>query len=76
LARAAGGDKGIALPKSALSMNNAGETVLWVHTGPERFESRRVAFRALGTDRVAITSGLSAGERVVVSGATLLAQVR
>jgi hypothetical protein len=76
LARAAGGDKGVALPKSALSMNNAGETVLWVHTGPERFESRRVAFRALGTDRVAIISGLSAGERVVVSGATLLAQVR
>lgn len=74
--RAAGGGHGIALPKSALSMNSAGETVVWVHTEAERFESRRVAYRALGTDSIAVDSGLSAGERVVVAGATLLAQVR
>jgi biotin carboxyl carrier protein len=70
------GRTGIALPKSALNQNSAGETVVWVHTEAERFEARRVTYRALGVDSVAVDSGLNAGERVVVAGATLLAQVR
>jgi hypothetical protein len=76
LLKTAGGGKGIALPKSAMSLNSAGETVVWVHTEAERFEARRVTYRALGVDSIAIDSGLNAGDRVVVAGATLLAQVR
>lgn len=76
LARTATSGQGIAVPKAALALNNAGETVVWVHRDAERFESRRVTQRALDADTVAVASGLKAGERVVVSGATLLSQVR
>lgn len=67
---------GIAVPRSALSTNSAGETVVWLHTEPERFEPRRISQRALDADRVAVGAGLEAGDRVVTSGAHLLAQVR
>lgn len=76
LARTVASSPGMALPKSALSLNNAGETVVWVHTQAERFEPRRVMQRALDADTVALDSGVKPGERVVVSGATLLAQFR
>lgn len=75
-ARLATSGKGIALPRSALSLNNAGETVVWVHSEPERFEPRQVQHRPLDANAIAVSSGLKAGERVVVHGATLLAQVR
>lgn len=75
-ARQAASGQGITVPKSALTMNGAGEAIVWVHSEPERFEPRRVKHRTLGVDSVAISVGLSAGERVVVDGATLLAQVR
>lgn len=75
-ARLAAAGDGIAIPKTALSVNGAGETVIWVHREAERFEARRVTQRPLDAARVAIGSGLKAGERVVVEGATLLSQVR
>lgn len=68
--------QGITVPRSALTLNAAGEAVVWVHSDPERFEPRRVQHRTIGADGVAIGVGLSPGERVVVEGATLLAQVR
>lgn len=69
-------ESGIAVPRSALTTNSAGDTVVWVHTQPERFEQRRISQRPLDADRVAVGAGIQAGERVVTSGATLLAQVR
>ena len=75
-ARQAASSQGIAVPKSALTMNGAGEAIVWVHSDPERFEPRRVKHRPLGIDSIAISLGLSTGERVVVDGATLLAQIR
>lgn len=75
-ARQAASGQGITVPKSALTINGAGEAMVWVHSEPERFEPRRVKQHTLGVDSVAISAGLSAGERVVVNGATLLAQVR
>jgi hypothetical protein len=75
-ARLAQAGQGIAIPKSALSQNGAGETVVWVHAAAERFEPRRISQRPLDANRVAVSAGLKAGERVVTDGATLLAQVR
>lgn len=75
-ARQVASGQGITVPKSALTLNAAGEALVWVHSDPERFEPRRVKQRMLGVDSVAISAGLAAGERVVVDGATLLAQVR
>lgn len=75
-ARMASSGQGIALPRSALSLNNAGETVVWVHSEAERFEPRSVRHRVLDAQMIAVSAGLKAGDRVVVAGATLLAQVR
>ncbi len=75
-ARQAPSGQGTTVPRSALTMNGAGEAIVWVHSDPERFEPRRVQHRTLGVGSVAISTGLAAGERIVVDGATLLAQVR
>ena len=74
--RTRGTARGVALPASAVTRNAAGETVVWVHEDPERFEPRRVRPEPLGADTVAVREGLKAGERVVTGGAALLAQVR
>ncbi|WP_157265253.1 efflux RND transporter periplasmic adaptor subunit [Azohydromonas aeria] len=74
--RGEAGGQGVALPSSALARNGAGETIVWVHGDPERFEPRRVRVEPLGAERVAVREGLKAGERVVTSGAALLSQVR
>jgi multidrug efflux pump subunit AcrA (membrane-fusion protein) len=47
-----------------------------VKTAPERFEPRVVTTAPLDGVRVAVTSGLQAGDRVATQGATLINQVR
>lgn len=76
IARTAGSSQGISLPLSALARNGAGETVVWIHSEAERFAPRKVRVQPLDAGRVAVTGGLAAGDRVVVEGAGLLAQVR
>lgn len=76
IAQTAHTTKGAAVPLAALSRNSAGETVVWVHAGPERFVQRRVSIQALDGDTAAVTSGIAHGERIVGVGASLLAQVR
>ena len=68
--------QGVALAQAALVRNSAGDTVVWVHLGAERFSPRRVTRQSLDASTVAVTSGLAGGERVVSVGANLLAQVR
>lgn len=68
--------KGIAVPVAALMKNPANQTIVWVKTGPERFEPRSVTTESLDGIGVAVTSGLSAGDRVATQGATLINQVR
>ena len=63
-------------PQEALVRNRAGEVIVWVHSGPEQFTPRRVESEQLDAQTVAVTSGVATGDRVVVSGASLLAQVR
>lgn len=76
LARTSRTIPGVAVPQESLVRNRAGEVVVWVHTGPEQFTARRVVSQALDAQTVAVTSGIASGDRVVVSGASLLAQVR
>lgn len=75
LARAGESQRGVALPTAAL-LREGGVTMVWVKLAPERFAPRRVEARPLDGGRVAITAGLTEGERVVVRGASLLGQIR
>jgi len=67
---------GVAVPLGALVKNAAGENVVWLHTGAERFEARSVKWSVLDGERVAVSSGLRDGDRIVIQGASLLAQMR
>lgn len=71
-----GAGPGIAVPRSALARNAAGQTVVWVHHEPELFTARQVRQEPLDATRVVVREGLKPGERVVTQGATLLSQVR
>lgn len=68
--------KGVAMPVAALARNNAGESTVWVHVSAERFAPRRVSAQPLDASSVALTTGVTGGERVVTVGANLLAQIR
>lgn len=68
--------KGIAVPVASLMKNPANQTIVWVKSAPERFEPRAVTVEPLDGVRVAVTSGLKAGDRVATQGATLINQVR
>jgi hypothetical protein len=68
--------KGIALPAQALARNPANETVVWIKSGAQRFIALPVEARPLDGQTVIVTKGLSAENRVVVSGAHLINQVR
>lgn len=68
--------RGVAVPQAALARNSAGDTVVWVHLGAERFGLRKVSSQPLDASTVALTAGIASGERVVSVGANLLAQVR
>jgi cobalt-zinc-cadmium efflux system membrane fusion protein len=67
---------GIAVPAAALMKNPANQTIVWVKVAPERFEPRTVIAEPLDGTHVAVTTGLQAGERVVVRAATLINQIR
>jgi biotin carboxyl carrier protein len=68
--------KGQTLPAQAVVRNAANETVVWIKAGAERFIPQPVQVQALDAQTVVVTQGLGADNRVVVQGATLLAQVR
>ena len=66
----------IKLPSASLVKNPANQTVVWVKSAPEMFAPRTVTIEPLDGLEVAVTSGLAAGDRVVVRAATLLNQIR
>jgi cobalt-zinc-cadmium efflux system membrane fusion protein len=68
--------KGFVLPAQALARNAANEPVVWIKSGAERFIPQPVQFRPLDASTVVITQGLGADNRVVVQGASLIAQIR
>lgn len=68
--------KGVVLPAEAVVRNPANEPVVWIKSGAERFIPQPVQYRPLDGQRIVVTSGLAADNRVVVQGAALVAQVR
>jgi hypothetical protein len=68
--------QGMALPAQAVSRSSANEPVVWVKVGAERFVPQPVTLQPLNAQTVAVTQGLDADARVVVQGASLLAQIR
>lgn len=68
--------KGIAISRAALVRLASGEMAVWLHTVPEQFKPSVVRFQPLDATSVLVTEGIQPGERVVIEGASLLAQVR
>jgi hypothetical protein len=75
---AANGERvtGILLPRSALAQAPSGQTVVFSHKEPEVFLPRSVRFEPFDAGHVLVTTGITAGERIVVGNAFLLSQVR
>ena len=68
--------KGIAVPRIAVARGANGQAIVFVKESAETFAPVAVVTTDLDADRVLVTSGLSAGQRIVVAGSPLLAQVR
>lgn len=67
---------GIALPAEAVVRNQVNEPVVWIKTSAERFLAQPVEVRPLDSQTVVVVKGLSADNRVVVAGASLINQIR
>ncbi|GGD60848.1 efflux RND transporter periplasmic adaptor subunit [Lacimicrobium alkaliphilum] len=68
--------EGLVLPAEALVKNSANLPVVWIKVSAERFMPQIVRYQMLGEQSIVITAGLGADNRVVISGASLLNQVR
>ena len=68
--------RGTVLPAEAVVRNPANETVVWIKSGAERYIAQPVRVQPLDARRVVVTQGLGEGNRVVMQGAALLAQIR
>lgn len=67
---------GVPVPAASLMKNAANQTIVWIKTAPERFEARVVTAEPLDGATVALTAGLTAGDRVATQGAALINQIR
>jgi cobalt-zinc-cadmium efflux system membrane fusion protein len=68
--------KGIALPAAALVRSPTNATIVWIKSGAERFIAQPVQVQVQDADTVIVVKGLAADNRVVVSGAALINQIR
>jgi hypothetical protein len=68
--------QGVVLPADAVVRSPEGPPVVFEHATAERFVPRQVRVQPLDGTRAVVTAGLQAGQRVVVQGAGLIAQVR
>jgi cobalt-zinc-cadmium efflux system membrane fusion protein len=67
---------GILLPRSALAQAPSGQIVVFSHKEPEVFVPRFVRVEPFDSDTVLVVAGVAAGEKIVVTSAPLLNQVR
>ncbi|HWR01249.1 MAG TPA: efflux RND transporter periplasmic adaptor subunit [Chlorobaculum sp.] len=63
--------EGIAVPVTAV-MDSGKRQVVWVERSPGKFEPREVVVGDRAGDRIQILSGLTQGEKVVISGGYLI----
>lgn len=68
--------KGLAVARTSVLRSANGQTIVFEHTAPERFEPRIVRVEPLDAENVLVLDGLAAGKRVVTQGAELLNQIR
>jgi membrane fusion protein, heavy metal efflux system len=68
--------EGIVLPAEAIVRSGANLPIVWIKVSAQRFMPQVVSYQDIGGSRVVITKGLGADNRVVVSGTSLLNQVR
>lgn len=68
--------EGIALPRTSVIRSSNGQDIVFVHSGPERFEPKEIRVLPLDGQQVVVAAGLEAGSRVVTEGAELLNQIR
>lgn len=68
--------RGIVLPAASVVRNGTNEPVVWIKVSAERFMPMPVEVRALDAQTVLVVRGLAADNRVVVQGASLIAQIR
>ncbi|HEX2165110.1 MAG TPA: efflux RND transporter periplasmic adaptor subunit, partial [Thermoanaerobaculia bacterium] len=61
----------LAVPRAAVQRDGEG-SILFVRTGPGRFERREVEIGRLGDEHAEVLAGVAPGEEVVVRGAFLL----
>lgn len=76
VAKLKGTVRGIALPAAALTRNQANQAIVWIKSGALRFIALPVEAKSLDADTVVVTKGLTADNRVVVAGASLINQIR
>jgi cobalt-zinc-cadmium efflux system membrane fusion protein len=62
----------IVLPTTAVLLKNGSETIVYVQTGDNQFEPRKVLVGPSREGKVPVMEGLKAGEKVVTAGALLL----
>jgi cobalt-zinc-cadmium efflux system membrane fusion protein len=68
--------KGLVLPRDAIVRNANGESVVWLHAAPEKFDQRAVRTLPLDAGRVIVAAGVAERDLVVVRGADLVNQIR
>lgn len=67
---------GLVVPRSAVVQAPNGEYVVFKHVEPERFEPKPVRFVDVDGERVVLTAGIAAGEKIAVQSASLINQIR
>ena len=68
--------QGIVLPAQAVTRSPANEPVVWIKASAERYVPQPVRVQAVDAHTVLVTHGLGPDNRVVVQGASLIAQIR
>lgn len=68
--------KGIVLPAASVVRGASNEPTVFIKVGAERFMPQAVETRPVDAVTVVVVKGLAADNRVVVQGASLLAQIR
>ena len=76
LAQSTDQQRGASVPQSALLRGDDGRPTVLVKIAPEQFKLVAVASEPLPDNRALISDGLHDGDRVVISGASLLQQIR